>query len=61
MSYAVSWFERRMNILDVHCSALCGRKAQGWLKVTEKSSIPMCDICLDLVDSDHKYEFVPFD
>ncbi|MFL6317407.1 MAG: hypothetical protein ACJ73C_11835 [Nitrososphaeraceae archaeon] len=43
------------------CSALCGNKATGNLRVTEEISLPICDICRDKIDPDHKWVFIPFD
>ena len=44
----------------MRCSALCGREATGNLQVTNKTMLPMCEACRDLIDSDHHFPFIPF-
>jgi hypothetical protein len=42
------------------CSALCGNKATGNLKVTDTTSLAMCDVCREKIDPDHRHAFIPF-
>jgi hypothetical protein len=42
------------------CSALCGNNATGNLKVSDKTSLPMCDVCREKIDPDHKWLFISF-
>jgi hypothetical protein len=42
------------------CSALCGNNATGNLEVSDKTSLPMCDVCREKIDPDHKWLFIPF-
>ncbi|MFL6399655.1 MAG: hypothetical protein ACJ72J_08765 [Nitrososphaeraceae archaeon] len=42
------------------CSALCGNKAQGQLKLTEEISLPICDSCRDKIDPRREWVFVSF-
>jgi transcription elongation factor Elf1 len=43
------------------CSALCGSKAQGSLKITHKTSLPICQQCRQKIDPTNIFEFIPFD
>ena len=50
----------KKHLLSMRCSALCGREATGNLQVTNKTMLPMCEACRDLIDSDHHFPFIPF-
>src|SRR6188472_3019473 len=39
---------------------LCGRIATGAIKITEKTSLQLCDACRQLLDPDDKMERMPF-
>jgi hypothetical protein len=43
------------------CTALCGNKATGLLKLTSDASIFVCEACRELIDKNHEHEFIPFD
>jgi hypothetical protein len=42
------------------CSTLCGCKATGIIKVTDLTSLAICDECREKIDEHHKFEFIRF-
>ena len=42
------------------CGLSCGRTARGLIKITEKTSLQLCDTCHNLVDPDDKMQWIPF-
>ena len=51
--------EKQEQPANPECSALCGNKAKGIIKVTEEISLPICDMCREKIDPDHQWIFVP--
>ena len=52
--------ENKKQLLPQFCSAMCSNVAVGNLKVAEKTSLPVCELCRQKIDPEHKFEFVSF-
>ena len=48
---------KKKQLFPVHCSTSCGNTAVGNLKVAEKTSLPLCELCRQKIDPEHKFEF----